>query len=218
MLQRLVWSVLLVPLAGCPYPAHPVSTPEIYLTGFVQRNAAGQDTLVDLTLTHPSGESVAANSPLSFEHEAKLHIRDVQGSQIHDYDVLVGPDFETGTGMDFQVRTSAATLNIIIGWALLIGQWPLAETDLVSTSPSGTFMAVRVQRSPRQDYVYNLEPATSLSIVNVVTASQTVSLSPGTYVVVTPSAVGTAQPTPTDDPFVAYALARAAVARFDTTR
>jgi hypothetical protein len=215
MIPRLAWSVLLVLLgAGCASRPGVVSTAEIYLTGLVQRDASGQDTFDDLTVGQPNGVGLTPNSPLSFAHEAKLHIHDEQDSAVHDYAVLVGPDYETGATSEFQVKTSAATLNLIIGWAMLLGELPIAETDLVSTSPQGTRMAVRVQQTPRQHYVYNLEPATSQSIVNVVTATQTVRLPPDTYVVVAPDATGAAQPIPPDDPFVAYMQARAAIAEF----
>jgi hypothetical protein len=234
MIPRLAWSVLLVLLgAGCARGPHagrparhkagalPPPTREIYLTGYVQHDdVTGQDTLVDLTVGQPNGQPIAPNTPLSYEHEAMLHIRDVQTCAVHDYHVLVGPDFESGAPVACKVKTSTATLDLTIGWAMLVGQLPVAETDQVSTSPEGTLMAVRVQKTPDQHYVYNLEPPSSCSAVKVTAAGQTVCLQPGMYVVVPRQPAGVLQPAPipANDAFVTHMRTRAGVAAFDMTR
>jgi hypothetical protein len=225
MLQRLPWCMLLVLLGGgCasgperaikPRRVRAVSTPEIYLTGRVLHDASGQEQF------EPLMQAIPANSPCSYEHEATLHIHHIEGLVDHDYYVLVGPDYEAGTGMDFQVTTSTATVNLTIGWAILVGQLPVSETDLVSTSPSGTLLAERVVQGPhRQTYVYNLEPTTSSKVVKVTIKSnkKTVDLCPQRYIIVEQNSTSDVQPISPDDRFVAHMRARAAVAKFDTAR
>ena len=191
---------------------HRRGAPEIYLTGRVERDASGRDTFVPLMQT------LAANAPCAYTHEVTLHVHDIQGLADHDYYVLVGPDYESGAPAKFKVRTSTATLNLTVGWATLVGQLPVSETDLVETSPEGTLMAIRVQQSPKRHYVYNLEPPSSSSSVKVVTKNGTLLLRPGTYVVVEEAATGEPQAIPSDDRFVAHLRARAAAAHFVTSR
>ena len=193
------------------------SDPQIFLTGFVLRNSiTGQDALIDLTAGQSPGVALAPNLPLLFQHEAKLHIRhDVEG-KLHDYQVLMGADPEGDAYAAGQVKTSAAAMCPQVGWIIMIGQLPVAQTDLVSTTPDGTAMAVRIQQQTGQHYVYNLEPAGSKSVVRVDAKGQTVSLQPGMYVAVSPRAGETlkAVPIPSGDAFVAHIRARAAVAGF----
>jgi hypothetical protein len=192
--------------------------PEIYLTGFVLRNSVTQqDVLVDLTTANPSGVPLVPNLPLLFAHEAKLHVRHEVNGKLHDYRVLLGPDPESDAFAAGQIKTSVATMNLTAGWTILIGQGPIAQTELVSTSPEGTVMAVRIQAQPNQHYVYNLEPPGSRSVVNVEYAGQTIVLQPGQYLSASPRSgtMPTPQAIPSGDPFVAHMRARAAVAQFD---
>jgi hypothetical protein len=194
------------------------SDPEIFLTGFVLKNSStGQDVLIDLTAGQSPGAPLAPNLPLMFQHEAKLHIRHNVEGKLHDYHVLMGADPDGDAYTAGQVKTSAAAMCPQVGWIIMIGQLPVAQTDLVSTTPDGTAMAVRLRQQTGQHYVYNLEPGGSRSVVRVDAKGQTVLLQPGMYVAVSPQPGETlkAAPIPSGDAFVAHIRARAAVAGFE---
>jgi hypothetical protein len=226
MLQRLPWCVLLVALgAGCtcgpqrgikPRMRGTFSAPEIYLTGRVEVNAAGQEELVPLM------EAISPNAPCAYNHEVRLHVHDIQGLDDHDYYVLVGPDYEKKTGMNFEVRTSTATFYLVTGWAMLVGQLPVSETDLVSTSASGTRMAIRVMKaasgSPERHYVYNLEPAGSpkkVKVCNKTTNQPPFELPPQHLAISEANVPCTSQPISTEQ-FLTDMRTRAGTAKFDT--
>jgi hypothetical protein len=189
---------------------------EIYLTGFVLHSIAGKgDVLIDLTTPQSKGLAILPNLSLLFEHEARLSVRHDFGGKLHDYRVLFGPDPQSDRFTSGSVGGDPAAMNLTVGWALLIGQLPIVQTELVSTSPEGTLMAVRIEAPSGQHYVYNLE--TSGSQVKVMYRGQTIILPPQTYLVATPrqGTTPTPQPILSGDTFVAHIRARAAVAQFD---
>ncbi len=180
--------------------------PEIYLTGYLDGESWVEE--------RGNGRPIEPNAPLSY-FEAKLHIRDVQSSPGRDYRVLVGG--ESSSRFACQVHTGPAHLNLTTGWAMLADEQPVAETDLVSTSADGTVMAVRLQKAPRQDYVYNLEPTGSPRhvFVKVLPNGPTHTLSPQEYVVVSQSSPGAPQPILQGDPNVTKMYREAHDAGFD---
>ncbi len=190
--------------------------PEIYLTGFVLRSTATKgDVLIDLTTPQSKGLAIPPDLSLLFEHEARLSVRHEFGGKLHDYRVLFGPDPQSDKFTSGSVGGDPAAMNLTVGWAVLIGQLPIVQTDLVSTSPEGTLMAVRIDAPSGQHYVYNLE--TSGSQVKVMYQGQTIILPPQTYLVATPrqGTTPTPQPILSGDTFVAHIRAQAAVAQFD---
>ena len=146
-------------------------------------------------------------------NEVTLHIHAMQDGRNHDYCALVGPYPEPGMP-DFRVH--GATLDLVSGWAMLTGQFPVSETDLVSTSADGTTMAIRAQQNPRQDYVYNLD---SHHVVYVRVAGVQTQLAPRQYVIVAPGSTGGLQPRPIPDAdlFVTHMYDRARALEFECT-
>ena len=191
--------------------------PHIYLTGFVARDPfIGHETLIDLTAGNTTlGAPVPANLTLDFDHEATWQVCDQDRRGMHQYRALIGPDPDGGTRTRGVVKTSVATMKILIGWVILAGDMPVSESGLVSTSSEGTQYAIRAQENPVLHTVYNLEPASSPKHVTVCFKTLEACLAPGHHVEVRPdTTVLTPVPTPANDPFVKYVRARAAVANF----
>ena len=225
MLQRLSWYVLLVALgAGCAAPQRGVkprmlttlSAPEIYLTGRVELNPFGQEEVVAVM------DPITPNTPCTYNREVRLHIHHIQGLDDYDYFVLVGPDYERHTGMNFQVHTGIATFYLVTGWAMLVGQLPVSETDLVSTSASGTRLAIRVIKAanglPERHLVYNLEPTGSGKKVKVqskTTAQPPFDLNPQSVATAVANSPCTSQPISAEQ-FLTDMQASAQTAKFDT--
>lgn len=195
--------------------------PEINLAGYVVRDdATGQEELIDLTgPAQPFGKPIAPNEALEYTHEAKLRIRDRDERGTHTYRVLLGPDPNEGGPARGMVKTSVATMCVGQGWILLIGQLPIAQTELVETSATGTLMAVRVERTVGRHTVYNLEPLDSecCVLVRVAGDARPICLAPQERVWITSGATAelVREPIPAGDPFVAHMVARASAAKFE---
>lgn len=202
-------------------PPAGTSAAEIYLTGIVLHDARNtQDTLIDLArLAPPDGIPVAPYLPLLCNHETKFHVRH-NAAKLHDYQVLLGTDPERDPYAEGQVRTSDATFHAGAGWIIMVGGYPVGDTDLVSTSAAGTQYAVRIAAHPDPNrvrhYVYNLEPNGSPMVVYVQRKAEgdTVSLPAGTFVAISPLPEALPKPNriATADPFVTYIRERARVA------
>lgn len=157
---------------GVPIAAPVPSTPEIYLTGFILRDALnGNDVRIRLTGMQPDGVPIAAGVPFRFNHGVSFHIRQEVGSRVHDFEAALFPDGDADELVEGEVQSSLARVVLRRGWAVFNGASPVGETNWGTTSADGTSFAIHIgvdtaTGKPTQT-VYNLEPAGSQKEVRV---------------------------------------------------
>ncbi len=145
---------------------------QVRVTGFVAHDRkTGVDVPIDLRLLDPNGLPFAPNVLIRLPHEIALQVRDgdVQGE--HRYEVLLGPYYprdELGIG---EVHTSAATASVQVGFIVVMGKLPLAQSKWVDTSSETTQWGIWIERAekggPEQHLVFNLEPKGSHAPIRV---------------------------------------------------
>lgn len=146
---------------------------DIYLTGFLLYDALnGKDVSISTKGLQPHGLPISLNVPFHFNHGVVFRVRDKDGPNQHDYDVLMSPVGGPNEIASVVFRkSSAARPYLTRGWIVLIGELPVGETSWGSSTASGSHMAIRLATDPDTNqpaqFVYNLEEHDPNSVVTV---------------------------------------------------
>jgi hypothetical protein len=71
----------------------------------------------------------------------------------HEFDGLVGARFERGQHARALIRNSFSQVYLQTGWIYLVGKYPFARTELVSTLATGTSYAVETDGDVQRVYL-----------------------------------------------------------------
>ncbi len=145
---------------------------EVRVTGFIAHDRkTGADVPIDLRALDPDGLLFAPNMPVRLPHEITLRVHDVDAKGEHRYDVLLGPYYpreEFGVG---EVHTTTATASVQVGYVVVIGKLPLAQSRWVDTSSDTTQWGIWIEPGEggrgERHLVFNLEPSNSTAVVYV---------------------------------------------------
>ncbi|MCK4341282.1 MAG: hypothetical protein KAY37_06115 [Phycisphaerae bacterium] len=145
-------------------PANPGPEPEIHFTGLVLRDATKplDKQLIDFKLNAAKGIPIPPGLPIVSNHDVRIHVRQPDGGEWYEFDVLLGRYLEDDPYTEGKIRTSYASLVLSKGWAYLSGEKPQGETGWGTGSTSGTQWAIHIAVDAKtkqvRHYFYNLEP------------------------------------------------------------
>lgn len=155
-------------------------------------------------------------TPIETPHNLVLHAKELPD---HNYHVLFGPyppnDQTPARG---QLRNSSPTFDLSVGWALLIGRWPLGTMRRISIGSVGTTIVMQVDGDI--DRVYMLEGDHPVRIALLNNEAIFKDITPGQYVEARPGEGGDVLSKPSEIPtkgplaeFLAYVESRTAAAQ-----
>lgn len=165
MTRKLLLGMLLVQVVtlGCGASAKTVGPLEAHVTGLiVQDQSKHQYAYVDLTQDITVGDDcqgveLPANEKIGTKHWLKIDVEQQIAEKHYKYTALFGPHRDTDETAEGELKNSAPSFHVGMGWVYLIGHLPVGETKRVRAIADGTRMIIQYDSQGDADRVYLLE-------------------------------------------------------------